>query len=615
MATIDGHSGRFQGVSIVLPPGGLTLGREHPGQGRLSFDEDSDVSRDHCKVWYDERTHRFRITDLGSSNGTFFMPGDRRLEVHQEVQCEAGQLIRIGTNNVFELACDRSLPAQPAQESAAQAAAVQEPAVQAPPVPRPLLARPPAPRPPAAKPSSEAPVEQVVPAPEPSAQGPHRIPDLPRLAEGQRLDLAAVRVPYERFYLVLVWMPTALAALAVLLAPFYGGAAMSSLLWAIGIACGLALLAWMAWKLLMATLLGGAIKVGPAQYPQIDRLLSRASAILGIVAPTMFILQGHGVFEIFVARRFSRRGLLIITSTMLDDLTQSGSSRELMFFIGRQLGLIANGFFDLWFFKHGLGRLAMPFYLAWQRRCHMTADRLGLLVTGELQAAEQALLIITAGSGVAANTNIQAIREQQTELFDSAWSWLALGLSSHPYMIDRIIRLRDFAAEAVRRGIESNATMAIGTLPIYHHSIRALPLMIVHGHDRAARLELENFLRRKFPHVEPILMTDETDAASTLPEKFERLARRVKGALILLTPDDLAVAQADLVTRGRARQNVIVEIGWMWARFGRQKLLLLTRGDLEMPSDLSGVEIHRFEVSPIECAEVVRDFITNIEMH
>jgi hypothetical protein len=42
---------------------------------------------------------------------------------------------------------------------------------------------------------------------------------------------------------------------------------------------------------------------------------------------------------------------------------------------------------------------------------------------------------------------------------------------------------------------------------------------------------------------------------------------------------------------------------------------LLTRGDLEMPSDLSGVEIHRFEVSPIECAEVVRDFITNIEMH
>jgi hypothetical protein len=44
----------------------------------------------------------------------------------------------------------------------------------------------------------------------------------------------------------------------------------------------------------------------------------------------------------------------------------------------------------------------------------VTADRLGLLVAGDLYAAEQALLIITAGSGMAANTNLRAIKEQRT---------------------------------------------------------------------------------------------------------------------------------------------------------------------------------------------------------
>ena len=106
-------------------------------------------------------------------------------------------------------------------------------------------------------------------------------------------------------------------------------------------------------------------------------------------------------------------------------------------------------------------------------------------------------------------------------------------------------------------------------------------------------------------------MVDETSAASTLPEKFGLLARGVKGALDLLTPDDVAVGLAD--SNARAPQNVIVEIVWIWARFGRHRLLL-TRGDPEIPSDLSGIEMHRYAPSPIECSEVVRDFISNIAL-
>jgi len=121
MAAINGCSGHFKGVSIAVPPSGLTLGRDRAGKGRLSLDEDTDVSREHCRVQYDEHILRFRVTDLGSSNGTFLMPGDRRLVAHEEVQCEAGQVIRVGPHSLFELTSDPSVPSPTAPGAAVAA--------------------------------------------------------------------------------------------------------------------------------------------------------------------------------------------------------------------------------------------------------------------------------------------------------------------------------------------------------------------------------------------------------------------------------------------------------------------------------------------------------------
>ena len=173
--------------------------------------------------------------------------------------------------------------------------------------------------------------------------------------------------------------------------------------------------------------------------------------------------------------------------------------------------------------------------------------------------------------------------------------------------------MREFAFAAIRSGIQSNAPVALGALPITHRPIRAIPLMIVHGHDAAARMELENFLLKNFPHVKPMTMIDKSDSAYTLPEKFERMATGVRGALAILTPDDLARTLKTSTESVRARQNVIFEIGWFSAKFGRGKCLLLVRGDVEIPSDLSGVEVHRFVSSPTEQSESLREFIAAFE--
>ncbi|MGJ7506606.1 trypsin-like peptidase domain-containing protein [Variovorax sp. GT1P44] len=104
--TILGRSGQFRNVSVTIPPEGLTLGREGGGSGRLTFAADSDLSRKHCSIVFDEPTQRFRVTDLGSSNGTFTVPDGNRLAANQPLLCKPGQTIRLGRENVFELKLD-----------------------------------------------------------------------------------------------------------------------------------------------------------------------------------------------------------------------------------------------------------------------------------------------------------------------------------------------------------------------------------------------------------------------------------------------------------------------------------------------------------------------------
>ncbi|MDM0053809.1 FHA domain-containing protein [Variovorax sp. J22R115] len=115
--SLFGRAGAFKGVSIPIPAGRLTLGRESAASGHLSFGKHSDVSRMHCSVRYDERLQCLCVVDLGSSNGTFLLPEGRRLPAREEAICKPGQLIRLGNDNVFEFQLGmRSAGRTPANE-------------------------------------------------------------------------------------------------------------------------------------------------------------------------------------------------------------------------------------------------------------------------------------------------------------------------------------------------------------------------------------------------------------------------------------------------------------------------------------------------------------------
>ena len=113
-------------------------------------------------------------------------------------------------------------------------------------------------------------------------------------------------------------------------------------------------------------------------------------------------------------------------------------------------------------------------------------------------------------------------------------------------------------------------------------------VFVVHGHDTAARDNLELILRRV--QVKPIILQNIPGVGETLIEKLESLTD-ADFACVLLTPDDIGTAKAtpkDL--RPRARQNVVLELGMVLSRLGRHRVAILVKGDeLEKPSDIDGL--------------------------
>lgn len=112
-------------------------------------------------------------------------------------------------------------------------------------------------------------------------------------------------------------------------------------------------------------------------------------------------------------------------------------------------------------------------------------------------------------------------------------------------------------------------------------------IFIVHGHDNEALQSVARFISRI--GLEEIILSERPDGSRTVIEKFEAESGDVSFAIVLMTPDDSGTALASESTRLRARQNVLYELGYFAGKLGRGKVLVLMKGDIEIPSDLAGV--------------------------
>ena len=111
-------------------------------------------------------------------------------------------------------------------------------------------------------------------------------------------------------------------------------------------------------------------------------------------------------------------------------------------------------------------------------------------------------------------------------------------------------------------------------------------VFIVHGHNEAARQSVVRVIEGQ--SLEAIVLHEQPSGGKTLIEMLE-VNSDVGFAVVLLTPDDVGRATEAAVDNPRARQNVILELGYFIGKIGRPNVCVLYKGDVELPSDFFGV--------------------------
>lgn len=166
-------------------------------------------------------------------------------------------------------------------------------------------------------------------------------------------------------------------------------------------------------------------------------------------------------------------------------------------------------------------------------------------------------------------------------------------------------------------------------------------VFIVHGREFRAVKELKALLEGV--GLLPIVLHEKASGSRTIIEKLEKHSD-VGFAFVLLTPDDagycqyerkslsddyvirilptlknlrsltskeheLTIAEAMKgfvnMLRGRARQNVVLEFGYFIGRLGRDRVCCLHQGNVELPSDMTGIVYIHFDKSIKECREKI----------
>lgn len=111
-------------------------------------------------------------------------------------------------------------------------------------------------------------------------------------------------------------------------------------------------------------------------------------------------------------------------------------------------------------------------------------------------------------------------------------------------------------------------------------------VFIVHGHNEELKEKVARTLEKL--KLNAIILHEQSDEGLTIIEKFEKHSN-VDFAIVLLTYDDYGNVKSNEEKNKRARQNVILELGYFIGKLGRSKVMPLYEKGVELPSDMSGV--------------------------
>ena len=112
---------------------------------------------------------------------------------------------------------------------------------------------------------------------------------------------------------------------------------------------------------------------------------------------------------------------------------------------------------------------------------------------------------------------------------------------------------------------------------------------ILHGHDEETKTTVAKFIENL--GLKPAILDKEPSKGQTVIEKFDEQADKAGFAIALLTPDDVGALkdEAGWKLNLRARQNVIFELGYFIGKLNANRVCLLYKEGVELPSDIPNV--------------------------
>lgn len=186
-------------------------------------------------------------------------------------------------------------------------------------------------------------------------------------------------------------------------------------------------------------------------------------------------------------------------------------------------------------------------------------------------------------------------------LYASGDGGLYQGISDHEFRnylkskFDNKVKLLNTLIEVLETDLELEViptTLSSGA--IVELSTKAPEkVFVVHGHNHGAKESVARFLDKLT--LEPVILHEKANSGRTVIEKFSDYAD-VSFAVVLLTADDEGRARSSGNEFSlRARQNVILELGYFLGKLGRSKVCALYERGVEIPSDYNGVLFVEFD--------------------
>ena len=173
---------------------------------------------------------------------------------------------------------------------------------------------------------------------------------------------------------------------------------------------------------------------------------------------------------------------------------------------------------------------------------------------------------------------------------------LHMGMSEHEWDQYRkgIMKSRLKVLENLSEVLQTEIQLQRGSAAKAPHQLGE-KVFIVHGHDLNTLDQIARFADKL--ELEKIILQELPNKGRTIIEKFEEECRGVGFAIVLMTGDDRGAVK-DLPfenQRLRARQNVVLELGFFLGRLGRNRVAVVYEDDIEIPSDYSGVLFVKLE--------------------